>query len=312
MIRIGVVNIDVSHPLAFAKELNKGDRAKYVAVYNDGFRGEDEVRGFVENHGLEKICYSLDELADYVDVGFVQGCNWDKHLGYAMAFIERNKPVFIDKPMVGNVAECDKLIELEKNGAVILGSSSARYCEEVREFLTTPVEVRGEILHLDITVGTDEFNYAIHAVEAMCGLSEKKPLSVKYVGTGYKDGKKCNTFFVEFEGGSTACYHCIEGCSVKFNLIVVTTKTSYCIRLDSGKLYKALLEELCNKLEGKENCLAGMEELTDSIRVLLAGKCSMGNGGKAVAIDSPDLENVRFDGNAFEKEYAAKAKPIYL
>lgn len=70
MIRIGVVNIDVSHPLAFAGELNKGNRAKYVAVFNDGFRGDDEVNSFVEKKGLEKICHSIDELADYVDVGW--------------------------------------------------------------------------------------------------------------------------------------------------------------------------------------------------------------------------------------------------
>lgn len=312
MIKIGVVNIDVSHPLAFATELSKEDRAKYVAVYNEGFRGEDEVNGFVEKQGLDKVCHSLEELADYVDVGFVQGCNWDKHLEHAMAFIERNKPVFIDKPIVGNVAQCRQLIELEKNGAVILGSSSARYCKEVRGFLTLPIEERGEVLHLDITVGVDEFNYAIHAVEAMCALTERKPLSVRYVGTARKEGKKCETYFVEFEGGATACYHCVEGCPMKFNIIIMTTKTSYCLRLDNGALYKALLDQICNKLEGKENCLAGMEEITDSIKVSLAGKCSKANGGKAVAINSPELEAVSFDGYAFEKEYAAKAKPMYL
>ena len=38
MIRIGAVNIDTSHPLAFSEYLLKGNRARYVAVYNDGFR----------------------------------------------------------------------------------------------------------------------------------------------------------------------------------------------------------------------------------------------------------------------------------
>ena len=312
MIKIGVVNIDVSHPLEFAKELNKGDRARYAAVFNDGFRSEEEVNGFVKSQGLDKICNSVEELADYVDVGFVQGVNWDKHLRYAMAFIHKNKPVFIDKPIVGNIADCQKLIELEKKGAVILGSSSARYCNEVREFLNLPEKERGKVMHVDITVGVDEFNYAIHAVEAMCALADAKPISVRYVGASHQENQKCETYFVEFESGSTACYHCVEGSYVKFNIIIVSTKMNYSVTVKNGDLYKALLDQICNKLEEKENCLAGMDEITDSIKVALAGKCSKENGGKAVNIDSPELETVSFDGYAFEKEYAAKATPIYI
>ncbi|MBQ6999181.1 MAG: Gfo/Idh/MocA family oxidoreductase [Clostridia bacterium] len=312
MIKIGVVNIDTSHPLEFASVLCKEDRARYVAIFNDGFRGEDEIDAFVKKFGLDKVCNSIEELAAYVDVGFVQGCNWDKHLDYAMAFIERNKPVFIDKPIVGNIADCRKLIELEKNGAVILGSSSVRYCNEIRNFVTLPENEKGEVLHIDITVGVDEFNYAIHAVEGMCALAGKKPVSVRYVGASHKENQTCETYFVEFEGGTTACYHCVEGSYVSFNVIIVTTVTSFHFRIDNGRLYKALLDQICSKLEGKLNCLAGMEEVTDSIKVSLAGKCSKENGGKTVEINSAELGNVSFDGAFFEKEYGVKAHPIYL
>lgn len=312
MIKIGVVNIDCSHPLAFARELNKGDRARYKAVYNDGFRGDDEVNSFVEKEGLDRICQSVEELADCTDVGFIQGCNWDKHLEYAMPFINKGKPVFIDKPTVGNIADCQRLIDLEKNGAVILGSSSARYCNEVRAFLDKPEEERGRVLHADITVGIDEFNYAIHAVEALCAIVEEKPRSVKYVGRGERDGQTCDSYFVEFEGGATGCYHSVLGNYVSFNTVIVTTKTSYCFTIDNTKLYKALLDEICNKLEGKDNHLESMETISDSIRVALAGKCSRENGGKAIAIDSPLLEEVSFDGYEFEKGYAAASSPMYL
>ena len=312
MIKIGVVNIDISHPLMFSAVLNQGNRARYAAVFNAGFRGDDEVKSFVRKQGLDKICHSVEELADYVDVGFVQNCNWDKHLKYAMAFIERGKPVFIDKPMVGNVADCRKLIELEKRGAIILGSSSVRYCNEVRQYLSLPEEKKGKVLHIDITVGVDEFNYAVHAVEAMCALAETRPVSVRYVGTAHREGQSCETFFVEFEGGVTACYHCVAGNYVSFNVIVLTTVDSHCFTIDNDALYKALLDQICNRLEGKPHCLAGIEELTDSIKVLLAGKCSRESAGAMVGIDSPALETVRFDGDAFEKEYAANSRPMYL
>ena len=63
MVRIGVVNIDTSHPKAFTGILHAGDRARYVAVYNDGVRGEDEVNGFIASAGIEKRCDTVEELA---------------------------------------------------------------------------------------------------------------------------------------------------------------------------------------------------------------------------------------------------------
>lgn len=312
MIRVGVVNIDTSHPNAFAQKMIDDGRARYVAIYNDGFRGDDEVNGFMEKFGLEKHCKTVEELAEMVDIGFIQGCNWDTHLNYVDPFIKLGKPVFIDKPIVGNVADCRKLIELERKGAIILGSSSVRYCNEVRQYLSLPEEKKGKVLHIDITVGVDEFNYAVHAVEAMCALAETRPVSVRYVGTAHREGQSCETFFVEFEGGVTACYHCVAGNYVSFNVIVLTTVDSYCFTIDNDALYKALLDQICNRLEGKPHCLAGIEDLTDSIKVLLAGKCSRESAGAMVGIDSPALETVRFDGDAFEKEYAANARPMYL
>ena len=161
MIKFGVINIDVSHPLVFAEILSESKRGRYAAVYNDGFRGNDEVDAFSKKFNL-KICDTVEELADFVDVGMIQGCNWDKHLSYIKPFIDRNKPVFIDKPIAGCLADCRKLKDLSLNGAKILGTSSLRYCDEVASVNKAMEEKGVTPLHLDITVGVDEFNYAIH------------------------------------------------------------------------------------------------------------------------------------------------------
>ena len=61
MLKFGAVTIDVSHPKTFSKVLLDGGRGKYTAVFNDGFRGEDEVSGFADSLGL-KICKVLRSL----------------------------------------------------------------------------------------------------------------------------------------------------------------------------------------------------------------------------------------------------------
>ena len=170
MIRVGAVNIDTSHPMGFGEVMEKGDRARYVGVYNDSFRDDREVEGFIRRFGLEKRCSSLEELAQMSDIGFIHGCNWDDHLRCALPFIQMGKPVFIDKPIVGNLTDCEKLLALAQDGAVILGASSARYAYEIQQFLAVPEEERGKIVQVFGTAGVDEFNYGVHIAEALAGI----------------------------------------------------------------------------------------------------------------------------------------------
>ena len=133
MIKIGGVSLDVSHPMGFAEELEKYCMdMKYEYVYNKGFRGDDETDWFVKRFGLQGKVDAIEEMVDKVDVGFVQSCNWDKHLDEAMPFIKAGKPVFIDKPVIGNLKDAEKLLSLVKDGAYVIGSSSARHADEIQ------------------------------------------------------------------------------------------------------------------------------------------------------------------------------------
>jgi predicted dehydrogenase len=312
MIRIGAVNLDISHPKAFSQVLAQENRARYVAVYNDGFRGDDEVEAFIKTFGLEKRCESLEELADCVDVGFVQGCNWDKHLEQAQVFIKAGKPVYIDKPIVGNLADCHKLEALAAEGAVILGSSSVRYCEEIADFLARPEEERGRIMHVHGTAGVDEFNYASHVVEAIFGLVGAAADSTQFVGRSTCEDKVCETFFIRFENGVTATYNTFHGTWQPFEMVIMTTKGTYQFRIDCGKIYKSLLDRICDFMETGESQLASIPEITNSIKAMLAGRISRENGGQTVKLAEIPADDPGFDGAEFEKGYAAAAGKIYL
>ncbi len=312
MIRIGTVNIDVSHPLAFSDYLLKGNQARYVAVYNDGFRGDDEVERFIKNRGLEKRCSTIEELADYVDIGFIQGCNWDKHLEHARPFLDRGKPVFIDKPIVGNIRDCVKLEKLVSSGKVILGSSSMRYAEEVVTYVEKPVEERGETLSIFASIGSDEFNYAIHAVEAICGVHGLGAVSTRFVGRAESDGKIGETYFIKFADGVTAVYTVCHGTWQPSDMTIVTTKSTYSFRIDTSKIYGALLDRICASIESNSRQVATIQELTESIRIMLAGRISRESGGVEVRIDDIPEDDPGYDGTKFEREYAATAAKIYL
>ena len=188
MYRIGTVNIDTSHAPSFAEILLQGDVARYTAIYNDGFRTDEEVNAFMEKFGVTERYTDLAEMAKHIDIAFIQSCNWDRHIELSMPFIEAGVPVFIDKPLVGNLKDCHTLEKLAEEGKVILGTSAMRYTYERDSFFAVPDEQRGKIIHVTTMVGVDEFNYAIHSIESILGfLKGDSAVSCRYIGGGLVD-----------------------------------------------------------------------------------------------------------------------------
>lgn len=311
MIRVGAVNIDTSHPMGFADSMKKDGRMKYVGVYNDSFRSDAEVEGFMARYGLEKRCQTLEELAQMCDIGFIQGCNWDDHLRCAEPFIRLGKPVFLDKPAVGSVADCKKVRELAKSGAVLIGSSSARYAYEVQEFFKIDEVERGEIVTVHGTSGVDEFNYGIHIAEAIGGLMGPGAESVRYMGRGDAASKYSESYFVRFRDGRSAVYTTFTGTWQPFGIIVITTKNTYQFKMDPMRLYDALMEQIANYMEGKPHLLADMDAILESVEIMLAGSASRARGGAAVKLDELTENDPAFDGTEFWKGYGAASGPMY-
>lgn len=309
MYRVGTVNIDTSHAPAFAEILLKGDDARYTAIYNDGFRTDDEVNAFIEKWGLEKRYTDLAEMAKNIDICFIQSCNWDRHLELAQPFIDAGVPVFIDKPIVGNMKDINKLLQLTKDGAVILGTSALRYTYEHDSFFAVPADERGDIVHVSTMVGVDEFNYAIHSIESIMGFIKARPVSVNFIGTAEVSGTPCESFYVTFDNGATACYHvCMKGWHPS-TALVMTTKTSFAYKIDVNKVYEAMLKRVVMWLKGDKYgaALATPDDMCDAVKIMLAGKKSRETGVPQLINDLSEAD-VGFDGYAFEEFYAASQR----
>ncbi len=311
MIRVGTVNIDTSHPMGFAEVMEKSNRARYVGIYNDSFRDDEEVAGFMRRFGVEKRCQTVAELADMCDIGFIQGCDWDKHLEYAQPFFDRKKPVFIDKPIVGNLKDCKRVEQLVREGCVILGSSSARYAFEIQEFMSIPVEQRGEIVQVFGTSGVDEFNYGIHIVELAGGLLGTGVEFVKFIGRSHAGDSYCESYYVQFRNGKSFIYNVFTGTWQPFVITIMTTKTTYQFKIDSNRLYEALIDQICNYMEGKKNQLVPVQNILESVCIMLAGISSREKNGLPIKLEDLKDTDPCFDGKQFWDTYSAAAGPMY-
>ena len=183
-LRAGMIGLDTSHVPAFAKIFNSpkatGDLAgiKVVVGYPGGTdipASRDRVKGFTEQlrgMGIE-IVDTIPKLLEKVDVVLIESVDGRIHLEEATPVIKAGKPLFIDKPVAGSLADAIAIYELaKKHNVPCFSSSSLRFSPSIQELLKN--ENVGEIAGA-ITWGScsyqegtpDMFFYGIHGIEPL-------------------------------------------------------------------------------------------------------------------------------------------------
>jgi hypothetical protein len=140
-LRAGIIGLDTSHAPAFTALLNdpkaEADVAgvKVVAAFPGGSAdipsSRDRVAEYTnelrDKHGVE-IVDSIESLLGKVDVVLLESVDGRPHLDQARPVFAARKPVFIDKPVAGTLADAIAIYELaEKSGTPVFSSSSLRY-----------------------------------------------------------------------------------------------------------------------------------------------------------------------------------------
>lgn len=137
-IRLGLIGLDTSHVIAFTKLINdpkKNFGCKVVAGFPGGSpdvqsswsRVEKYTKQLREQHGLE-IVDSIEELCQKVDAVLLESVDGRPHLKQVIPVIKAKLPVFIDKPMAGNLPDVLEIFRLARqNNVPCFSSSSLRY-----------------------------------------------------------------------------------------------------------------------------------------------------------------------------------------
>jgi GFO/IDH/MocA oxidoreductase family protein len=186
-LRAGMIGLDTSHVPAFAKLFNNpnatGDLTgiRIVAGYPGGTdipASRDRVKGFTEQlrgMGIE-IVDTIPALLEKVDVVLIESVDGRIHLQEAIPVIKAGKPLFIDKPVAGSLADAVAIYDLaKKHNVPCFSSSSLRFATGVQDLLKN--EKLGTIVGA-VTWGSctyqegtpDMFFYGIHGIEPLYAL----------------------------------------------------------------------------------------------------------------------------------------------
>jgi WD40 repeat protein len=184
VLKIGMIGLDTSHCLAFTRILNLKDHkdhipgCRIIAVYPKGspdiVSSTSRVPKYTEDiKKLDvKIVDSIEELVAQVDAVLLETNDGRPHLEQVIPVLRAGKPVFIDKPIAGSLADAIAIFELGRHFKTpLFSSSSLRFGSGVQAIRNGSLgEITGCDTHSTCSLEKthpDLFWYGIHGVELL-------------------------------------------------------------------------------------------------------------------------------------------------
>jgi predicted dehydrogenase len=183
-LRAGIIGLDTSHAVEFTKLLNDPKAAEDLAGVRvvAAFAGNSEIPTARERRpkfteqvqamGVE-VVDSIPALLDKVDVVLLESVDGRPHLEYARPVFKAGKPMFIDKPLAGSLANALAIAELgEQTKTPWFSSSALRFARDTQAARTDSKigAITGcdawSPCHLEPT-HPDLYWYGIHGVETL-------------------------------------------------------------------------------------------------------------------------------------------------
>lgn len=185
VLRLGLIGLDTSHCVAFARTLNDPAAPHHVAGARvvaavktwspDMPASADRVEGFAATIEQElgiRLVPTIEQLCAEVDAVLVTSLDGRAHLDQARRVFAAGTRVFIDKPLAGSLRDVIEIFRLAEDAGVPVFSASAyRFYESMAALKRAEVgEVRAAISYGPAYLDAhhpDLFFYGIHPAEAL-------------------------------------------------------------------------------------------------------------------------------------------------
>lgn len=263
MIRLGVLDFDTSHVVAFTTRLNhKGiDKEQWVdgATVVVGCPGTsrimpERIPGYKKE--MEKLGVALvdkpEDMIGKVDGMLIESQEGGVHWERARPFLEAGLPCYIDKPFTCGVADAHKIVDLARKKKVpVFSSSSLRYAPELVAFCADGKhgKVLGALAYgpaplyeKDARRNPGLYHYGIHAVEILYALMG--PGCRRVSCTHEKD---VDVVSGQWKDGRVATVRGIRKGKDDYGALAFTEKSVFPVLIDKrtvGTAYRELLKRI--------------------------------------------------------------------
>ena len=274
MIRLGIVDFDTSHVVAFTQRLNHIDVGEnqwiegakvVIGCPGTSIISPERVPGFTEklkSYGVPLVD-DPTEMIGKVDGILIESVDGSVHYDRAKPFLEAGIPMFIDKPFTCSLEQAKALVELaKKNNVCIFSSSSLRYGIEVQEVLDKQDEL-GKVFGADAySPGSLHprnpglFHYGIHGLETLYAL----------MGPGCTDVCAITTDGVDvitgvWDNGRVGTIRATRAGAHSYGFTAFCEKKVISSSINAGFIYGELLKRIVKMFETGESPLDIRETL---------------------------------------------------
>jgi hypothetical protein len=294
-LKVGIIGLDTSHVVVFTNAFN-GPKprpefagVRVVAAYPGGSEDVESsrtrVKGYTkdlkEKFGVE-IVDSIDALLPKVDVVLLESVDGRPHLEQVKPVLKAGKPVFIDKPVAGSLADAIQIYDLAKQYKVpVFSSSSLRFAADVAAMKKN--EKLGALVGC-MTYGPcsleehhpDLFWYGVHGVEILYAL----------MGTGCDTVARTKTKDTDvvtgvWKDGRVATFRGLRAGKSDYGMVVFGSKAIEAQKINHS--YDPLLMEIVQFFRGGKAPVSA-EETVEMFAFMEAADESKRNGGAPVKI----------------------------
>jgi hypothetical protein len=290
-LKIGMIGLDTSHVIAFARCFNKKDHAEHIpgarvtVAYGKASPDFDlsynRIEGFTKQLRDElrvKIVDSMEAVAEQVDLLFIMSVDGRVHREQFAQTVKFRRPTFIDKPFTTSLADAKAIFDLAgQNDVPVMSCSSLRYALPLTEALadTDPIagcDVFGPMSLVPTLPGL--FWYGIHVVEMMNRIMGRGCREVKATVNAHQD-----LITASWDDDKMACLRGMRKGHNKFGAVIHREKGFQFVDAGAGKksYYAAMLEVILKTLPtGKSD--VPKEDTLEIVRIIEAANKSRQSG----------------------------------
>lgn len=259
--------------------------AAFPAGSPDVESSSSRVKGFTDTlrdkYGVE-IVDSIDALLPKVDAVLLESVDGRPHLEQVKPVLKAGKPVFIDKPVAGSLADAIAIYDLAKQYKVpVFSSSSLRFTADVVAMKKNQKlgNLLGCVTYSPCSLEAhhpDLFWYGVHGVEVLYTL----------MGTGCETVSRAQTKDTDvvtgvWKDGRVATYRGIRGGKADYGMVAFGSKSIEAMTIRHS--YEPLLVEIIKFFRGGPPPVSA-EETVEMFAFMEAADESKRRGGATVKI----------------------------
>jgi len=285
--KLAIIGLDTSHSIEFTR-LIQGDapaerKVKGLEIIScmrfpspfQAESGQDDRQKILEGWGV-KVTTSFEEAIKGAEGLLLEINDPDLHLKYFEMAAETGKPIFLDKPLAGNMKDGFKICEItKKKNLKVWSSSSLRFTPEISAAVkNTPSPVFCNVFGAmgKAPAGSSLIWYGVHSFEMLAKIMGKGAVSV----SAKKDSKGIVSI-VEYSDGRRGIVECNEN-NWKYGGRAHSAEAvnSFLVGPDTVLYYHLMLEIKEFFMNGK--IPVDMDETLEILSVMCAAEKSVASG----------------------------------